>query len=121
MRAWEPEEDLQPVQCIAHVTAMDIEEVHVAADANRASFEPMPLILQGGVDYQMKVNESRKARKAFKVIGLETEFGRFTMGSVDGVIRFEAEGNTEISMVTEDWVKMAVLLPEILRELGVDA
>lgn len=80
-----------------------------------------PLGLQGGVNYQLKVEESRKPRKPFKVIGLETEFGRFTMGSVDGVIRFEAEGNTEISMVVEDWVKMADLLPEILRELGVDA
>lgn len=60
MRAWEPEEDLQPVQCIAHVTAMDIEEVHEAADANRASFEPMPLILRGGVDYQLKIDEERK-------------------------------------------------------------
>ena len=43
------------------------------------------------------------------------------MGTVNGVIHFESEGNAEISMVTEDWVKMADLLPEILRELGVDA
>lgn len=159
-----------------HVTPANIEEVHEAADANRASFEPMPLIrlegdkyqmkveeleekaaevingedagsekqaeaikvdrvppveipeqpiqplgLQGGVNYQLKVEESRKARKPFKVIGLETEFGTFMMGTVNGVIHFESEGNAEISMVTEDWVKMADLLPEILRELGVDA
>ena len=56
----EIEPDLEPVQCIAHVTAMDIEEVHEAADANRASFEPMPLILRGGVDYQLKIDEERK-------------------------------------------------------------
>lgn len=52
---------VEPVQCIAHVTAMDIEEVHEAADANRASFEPMPLILRGGVDYQLKVAEAKVA------------------------------------------------------------
>ena len=52
--------EVEPVQCIAHVTAMDIEEVHEAADANRASFEPMPLILRGGVDYQLKIDEERK-------------------------------------------------------------
>ena len=80
-----------------------------------------PLGLQDGVNYQLKVEESRKPRKPFKVIGLETEFGTFMMGTVNGVIHFESEGNAEISMVTEDWVKMAVLLPEILRELGVDA
>ncbi len=79
------------------------------------------LEIQGGVNYQLKVEESRKARKPFKVIGLETEFGTFMMGTVNGVIHFESEGNAEISMVTEDWVKMADLLPEILRELGVDA
>ena len=85
------------------------------------SIAPTPLVLQGGVDYQMKVDEDRKPRKPFKVIGLETDFGRFTMGTVKGVLRFKAEGETEISMVTEDWLKMAETLPEILRELGVDA
>ena len=103
------------------VTAEKVDKVPpVEIPEQPVQMAPMPLILQGGVDYQMKVEESRKARKPFKVIGLETDFGRFTVGKVDGVIRFEAEGNTEISMVTEDWVKMADLLPEILRELGVD-
>ena len=113
------------------VPAINAQEIEQAIkNAPEVKIRPMveipeqqiqPLGLQGGVNYQLKVEESRKARKAFKVIGLETDFGRFTVGKVDGVIRFEAEGNTEISMVTEDWVKMAALLPEILRELGVDA
>lgn len=104
------------------VTAKKVDKVPpVEIPEQPVQMAPMPLILQGGVDYQMKVNESRKARKPFKVIGLETEFGTFMMGTVNGVIHFESEGNAEISMVTEDWVKMAGLLPEILRELGVDA
>lgn len=105
------------VQCIAHVTAAEIQE----AIEKQEPLAQMPLILQGGVDYQLKVDESRKPRKPFKVIGLETEFGTFMTGTVNGVIHFKSEGNAEISMVTEDWVKMADLLPEILRELGVDA
>jgi len=79
-----------------------------------------PLNLQGGMNYQIKVEESRKARKHFRVIGLETDYGRFTVGTVDGVLRFQAEGETEICMVTEDWLKMAETLPEILRALGVE-
>lgn len=82
---------------------------------------PTPLNLQGGVDYQLKVDEMKAERKPFKVTGLETEYGRFTLGTVDGVLRFEAEGNTEISMVAEDWRKMADTLPEVLRTLGVEA
>lgn len=146
---------VEPVQCIAHVTAAEIQE----AIEKQEPLAPMPLILQGGVDYQLKVDEakaaevikvdrvptveipkqpiqpmglkggvnyqlkaeeSRKPRKPFKVIGLETEFGTFMAGTVNGVIHFKSEGNAEISMVTEDWVKMADLLPEILRELGVE-
>ena len=116
------------VEAVPAINAQEIEQA--IKNAPEVKLRPVveipeqqiqPLGLQGGVNYQLKVEESRKARKAFKVIGLETDFGRFTVGKVDGVIRFEAEGNTEISMVTEDWVKMADLLPEILRELGVDA
>lgn len=55
----------------------------------------------------------------YQVTGIETEFGRFTMGTVAGVLRFDAHGNVEISMVTEDWMKMAKELPEVLRVLGV--
>ena len=104
------------------VTAKKVDKVPpVEIPEQSVSMAPTPLILQGGVDYQMKVDESRKPRKPFKVIGLETDFGRFTMGEVKGVIRFKAAGMTEIRMMTEDWLKMADLLPEILRELGVDA
>ena len=100
-------------------------EVKVVAEVpelNRMTETPEQLLnLQGGVNYQIKVEENRKARKPFRVIGLETEFGRFTLGAVDGVLRFQAEGETEICMVTEDWLKMAETLPEILRALGVEA
>ena len=81
---------------------------------------PEKLNLQGGVNYQLKVDEARNPRKPFKVIGLETDFGRFTMGEVKGVLRFKAAGETEIRMATEDWLKLAETLPEILRELGVE-
>ena len=116
------------VEAVPAINAQEIEQA--IKNAPEVKLRPVveipeqqiqPLGLQGGVNYQLKVEESRKARKPFKVIGLETEFGTFMMGTVNGVIHFESEGNAEISMVTEDWVKMAGLLPEILRELGVDA
>ena len=55
----------------------------------------------------------------YQITGIETDFGRFTMGTVAGVLRFDSPGNVEISMVTEDWLKMAKELPEILAVLGV--
>ena len=50
------EPDLQPVQCIAHVTAAEIQE----AIEKQEPLAPMPLILQGGVNYQVLVDEERK-------------------------------------------------------------
>ena len=84
-----------------------------------APLAPMPMVLQGGVDYQLKVDEATVIRKPFKVTGLETDFGRFTIGAVEGVLRFQASGENEISMVAEDWHKMAEVLPEILAALEV--
>lgn len=105
-------------------TAKEVPEVKVVAEVpelTRMTETPeQPLNLQGGVNYQIKVEESRKDRKHFRVIGLETDYGRFTVGTIDGVLRFQAEGETEICMVTEDWLKMADQLPEILRALGVE-
>ena len=43
----EIEPDLEPVQCIAHVTAQEIQEA-------------VELNLQGGVNYQLKIDEERK-------------------------------------------------------------
>lgn len=42
---------VEPVQCIAHVTSADIEEAEQAV---------ADLILQGGVNYQLKIDEDRK-------------------------------------------------------------
>jgi len=42
---------VEPVQCIAHVTTADIEEAEQAV---------ADLILQGGVNYQLKIDEERK-------------------------------------------------------------
>ena len=45
-------EDVPPVQCIQHVTPADLEEAEQAV---------ADLILQGGVNYQLKVDEAMKA------------------------------------------------------------
>ena len=91
----------------------------IAPENPEAAINMQNLVLQGGVDYQLKVDEATVIRKPFKVTGLETDFGRFTIGTVEGVLRFQAPGETEISMVAEDWHKMAEVLPEILAALEV--
>ena len=99
----------EPAWSNAGLTAADVE----------AEIRRTDLVLQGGVDYQMKVDEATVIRKPYKVTGLETDFGRFTIGTVEGVLRFQASGESEISMVAEDWHKMADVLPEILAALEV--
>lgn len=90
-----------------------------------------PLQLQGGVNYQLQVDEMKAAGnrglpdgeyfvigKQFRVTGLKTDFGRFELGRIsDKVIYFRAKDDFEISLTIEDWRKMAESLPEILMLL----
>ena len=105
----------EPVQCIAHVDPADLEEVE-------------QLNLQGGVNYQLKVDEAMKAEvkpfgdnfhyQGFKVTGIETEFGRFDWNVGRTLITFTYE-DEEINILPGDLKTMAEQLPEILSLLGV--
>ena len=70
---------------------------------------PMPLILQGGVDYQMKVEEMEaEAADLLKIIGVETLLGSYVRGNVSrNVIYFRRaidKGDViEVAMVEDDW------------------
>jgi len=110
------EPDLQPVQCIAHVTPADIEE---------AEQEVADLILQGGVNYQLKIDEDmKKPKKLFSVIAVETEFGQFLkVEGSDNEIMWDSEeqvgnGGGFVRLTTERWMKLAELLPELMKVLG---
>ena len=83
------------------------------------------LNLQGGVNYQVQVDESMKAEVKpfggnfrYQVTGLETEFGRFDWNVGRTLITFTYE-DEEINILPGDWKTMAEQLPEILRVLGV--
>lgn len=88
----------------------------------------VPLKLQGGVNYQLQVDETMKAEvkpfgggfhyQGFKVMGLETNFGRFDWNVERTLITFTYE-DEEINILPGDWKKMAEQLPEILAVLGV--
>lgn len=116
--------EVEPVQCIAHVTAAEIQE----AIEKQEPQAPMPMILQGGVNYQLKVDEAMKAEvkpfgggfhyQGFKVTGIETSFGRFDWNVERTLITFTYE-DEEINILPGDWKKMAEHLPEILDVLGV--
>ena len=83
------------------------------------------LNLQGGVNYQVQVDESMKAEVKpiggnfrYQVTGLETEFGRFDWNVNRTLITFTYE-DEEINILPGDWKTMAEQLPEILQVLGV--
>lgn len=111
------------------------------------SMAPTPLILQGGVDYQLKVDEAAKQERKppmnaiqrlaaelknmpreveLRVIKIESELGTYTRGDVcRSVIYFRreiAEGDViEVAMTEDDWRQLARELPKVLKTMGVDA
>ena len=125
-------EEVPPVQCIQNVTAAEIEEVVEAADANRASFEPQKLILRGGVDYQMKVEEAAKPEVAtnlpgfrYKIKTIETDIGDFSYDRKAHLLIFRRkdEGNEfgyqYLSMSTAEWDKLLIIVPKLADLMGV--
>lgn len=109
-------EEVPPVQCIAHVTPMDIEEAEQAV---------ADLILQGGVNYQLKIDEDmKKPKKLFSVLAVETEFGQFLrVEGSENEIMWDSEeqvgnGGGFVRLTTERWMKLAELLPELMQVLG---
>ena len=86
---------------------------------------PEQLRLQGGVNYQLQVDETMKAEVKpfggnfrYQVTGIETDFGRFDWTVDQTMIIFTYE-EEEISILVRDWKKIAEHLPEILAVLGV--
>lgn len=110
------------------VTAKKVDKVPpVEIPEQSVSMAPTPLILQGGVDYQMKVDEMEaEAADLFKIIGVETSLGSYARGNVSrNVIYFrrsiDESDVIEVAMVEDDWRQLARELPKVLKTLGVDA
>lgn len=122
------EPDLQPVQCIAHVTAAEIQE----AIEKQEPLAPMPLILQGGVNYQVLVDEAMKAEVQQKKPGfryeiktIETEIGDFSYDRKAHLLIFRRKdeekefGYEYLSMSTADWDKLMIIVPQLADLMGV--
>ena len=108
----------EPVQCIAHVDPADLEE------AMKDSIQ-QGLTLQGGVNYQLKVEEDRKEPEfKYTVTGIGTEVGVFRVLD-DGSICWETSSpqmyqpKPHVYMLPGEWKDLIKILPEALRVLGV--
>ncbi len=113
------EPDLEPVQCIAHVTPAEIREAQ-------------ELNLQGGVDYQLKVDEAMQAEVATKKPGfryeiktIETEIGDFSYDRKAHLLIFRRRdeekefGYQYLSMSTQEWDKLLTIVPQLADLMGV--
>ena len=120
--------EVEPVQCIAHVTAAEIQE----AIEKQEPLAPMPLILQGGVDYRVLVDEKMKAEVQQKKPGfryeiktIETEIGDFSYDRKAHLLIFRRKdeknefGYQYLSMSTAEWDKMLIIVPQLADLMGV--
>ena len=110
-----PKKQPAEVETVAKVPDIEQMEEQVAEMLN----------LQGGVNYQLQVDEDMKAEVKpiggnfrYQVTGIETEFGRFDWNANRTLITFTYE-DEEINILPGDWKTMAEQLPEILSLLGV--
>lgn len=116
-------EEVPPVQCIQHVTAADLEE---------AEQEVADLILQGGVNYQLKIDEAIQAEEKEKKPGfryeiktIETSIGEFSYDRKAHLLIFRRKdeenefGYQYLSMSTAEWDKLLIIVPQLADLMGV--
>ena len=110
-------DEVPPVQCIQHVTAQEIQEA---------------LNLQGGVNYQLKVDEATKPEIETKKPGfryeiktIETSIGEFSYDRKTHLLIFRRKdeenefGYQYLSMSTAEWDKLLIIVPQLADLMGV--
>ena len=84
-----------------------------------------PLGLQGGVNYQLKVDETKQP-EIVPVFELEItalrhkNYGEFYRDHDHNCIDWRTPGGDEMSLSVDAWKKLIRDLPEIIRQLGVE-
>ncbi len=84
-----------------------------------------PLGLQGGVNYQLKVDETKQP-EIVPVFELEItalrhkNYGEFYRDHDHNCIDWRTPGGDEMSLSVDAWKKLILDLPEIIRQLGVE-
>ena len=84
----------------------------------QAPLAPKHLELQGGVNYQLKVDEAKKPESIFTITAVDTELGSFSLVEGTDVIMWDAEPQDYVKMTREGWEKLAEIIPKLLRTLG---
>lgn len=114
--------EVEPVQCIAHVEPADIEEAEQAV---------ADLILQGGVNYQLMVDETVKAEEPkkpgfrYEIKTIETSIGEFSYDRKAHLLIFRRKdeenefGYQYLSMSTAEWDKLLIIVPQLADLMGV--
>ena len=109
--------EAKPVQCIAHVTAAEIQEA-MSDDVET----PEKLTLQGGVNYQLKVEEDRKDSEWSYPAIRHKAFGEWYFDRDHNRIDWRTPEGDEVSFTPDGWKRlMAEILPRVMKELGVNA
>lgn len=88
--------------------------------AKSSKADTVPMELQGGVNYELKVDEDqKKPRRGFRVIAVETSMGNFSIvDSAAGAIQWDSdEQHDYIILSREKWMELAEIIPELLNVL----
>lgn len=103
-----------PVQCIAHVSQMD-------RDIEEAEQAVADLLLQGGVNYQVKVIEDQKQDSEWSYPAIRHKaFGEWYFDRDHNRIDWRTPEGDEVSFTPDGWKRlMAEILPKVMKELGV--
>ena len=107
--------EAKPVQCIAHVTAAEIEDA-----MKKVAETPEKLTLQGGVNYQLKVEEDRKDSEWSYPAIRHKAFGEWYFDRDHNRIDWRTPEGDEVSFTPDGWKRlMAEILPRVMKDLGV--
>lgn len=84
-----------------------------------------PLNLQGGVNYQVHVDETAKARRKLTGWGFNAmchpELGEFYHDKEHNCIDWRTPAGDEVSLSVNGWAQLLRELPEVFEQLGVKA
>ena len=116
--------EAKPVQCIAHVTAAEIEEaINRDLEGTQKRLEQYAdeqLKLQGGVNYQLKVEEDRKDSEWSYPAIRHKAFGEWYFDRDHNRIDWRTPEGDEVSFTPDGWKRlMAEIMPRVMKDLGV--
>lgn len=89
---------------------------------------PVELNLQGGVDYQLQVNEAKKTPGfRYDVKTIETEIGEFSYDKEQHILTFRKKGEALtfgayeffLAMNTKEWDQLLTIVPQLAEVMGV--